>query len=102
MVVKINEITGRRKNIKASRVKHNQRVFITASPGPNFKSPESLLMDKIIKNIKQEIKENDEMGGGIFEGEMAIQELFMEYEDKKERNKNDEKKKEDTRGIDSK
>ena len=59
-------------------------------------------MDKIIKNIKQEIKENDEMGGGIFEGEMAIQELFMEYEDKKERNKNDEKKKEDTRGIDSK
>jgi len=26
----------------------------------------------------------------------------MEYEDKKERNKNDEKKKEDTRGIDSK
>ena len=52
--------------------------------------------------LKQEIKENDEMGGGIFEGEMAIQELFMEYEDKKERNKNDEKKKEDTRGIDSK
>ena len=83
-------------------MKHNQRVFITASPGPSFKSPESLLMDKIIKNIKQEIKENDEMGGGIFEGEMAIQELFMEYEDKKERNKNDEKKKEDTRGIDSK
>jgi hypothetical protein len=39
-------------------VKHNQRVFITASPGPNFKSPESLLMDKIINNIKKEMEEN--------------------------------------------
>ena len=58
MVVKLNEITGRRKNIKASRVKHNQRVFITASPGPSFKSPESLLMDKIINNIKKEMEEN--------------------------------------------
>ena len=58
MVIKINEITGRRKNIKASRVKHNQRVFITASPGPSFKSPESILMDKIINNIKKEMEEN--------------------------------------------
>ena len=41
------------------------------------------------------------MGGGTWEGEMAIQEIFMEYEDNKERNNNDGEKKKDERGTNS-
>ena len=47
--------------------------------------------------MKNKKKEDNEivsgMGGGTWEGEMAIQELFMEFENNKERNNNGEKKK---------
>ena len=53
--------------------------------------------------MKNKKKEDNEivsgMGGGTWEGEMAIQELFMEFENNKERNNNGEKKKDD-RGTD--
>ena len=54
--------------------------------------------------MKNKKKEDNEivsgMGVGTWEGEMAIQELFMEFENNKERNNNGEKKKDD-RGTDS-
>ncbi len=54
MPVEIMRTSTKRKNLKARRVKAHQRLFI--KPGPCFKSPESILMDKIINNIKQEMK----------------------------------------------
>ena len=54
MVAEIMRTSAKRKSLKARRVKGHQRLFI--NPEPCFKSPESILMDKIINNIKQEMK----------------------------------------------
>ena len=54
MPVEIMRTSAKRKNLKARRVKGHQRLFI--NPGHSFQSPESILMDKIINNIKQEMK----------------------------------------------
>lgn len=54
MPVEIMRTSAKRKNLKARRVKGHQRLVI--NPEPCFKSPESILMDKIINNIKQEMK----------------------------------------------
>ena len=56
MPVEIMRTSTKRKNIKANRVKANQRLFIDSAP--LFKSKDELLMDQIIKNIKQEMKGN--------------------------------------------
>ena len=54
MPVEIMQTSRKRKNIKAGRVKHNKRLFIKA--GSCFVSPDEILMDRIINNIKQEMK----------------------------------------------
>jgi len=55
--------------------------------------------------MKNKKKEDNEivsgMGGGTWEGEMAIQEIFMEYENNNERNNKDGEKKKDERGTNS-
>ena len=58
MTVEIMQTSRKRKNIKAGRVKHNKRLFIKA--GSCFVSPDEILMDKIINNIKQDMKGKDE------------------------------------------
>ena len=61
MVTQINQSTAKRKNIKFSRVKHNQRLFV--NPEPCFKNPDELIVDRIIKNIKQGMKgKNKDVG----------------------------------------
>ena len=54
MSVEIMRASAKRKNLKARRVKRHQRLFI--NPEPCFKNPDSILMDKIINNIKQDMK----------------------------------------------
>jgi len=60
MTIELMRTSTKRKSLKARRVKANQRLFI--KPGPCFKSPDSILMDKIINNIKQEMKGKNKDG----------------------------------------
>ena len=50
-----------KKNVKLGRIKTHQRVFIKPEPEPVSLDPDSILINKIIKNIKQEArgKNND-------------------------------------------
>ena len=56
MPIAINQTSTKRKNVKARRVKGHQRLFIKPVHDLSFKSPDQLLIDKIINNIKQEMK----------------------------------------------
>ena len=50
-----------KKNVKLGRIKTHQRVFIMPEPEQVSLDPDSILINKIIKNIKQEAggKNND-------------------------------------------
>ena len=59
MPTEIIKTTRQKKNVKLGRIKTHQRVFI--KPEPVSLDPDSILINKIIKNIKQEArgKNND-------------------------------------------
>jgi len=58
MAFKMSKEVSQRKNFKANRVQGHQRFYIAHDPCPQ--SPDEILIDKIIKNIKQEMKGKDE------------------------------------------
>ncbi len=48
---------AQRKNFKRNRVRGHQRFNLCSAPlQTEFQDPEAILMDKIINNIKQEMK----------------------------------------------
>ncbi len=58
MPTEILKTFRQKKNVKLGRIKTHQRVFI--KPESVFQNPDSMLMDKIINNIKQEMKGKNE------------------------------------------
>ena len=59
MPTKILKTSRQKKNVKLGRIKTHQRVFI--QPESVVLDPDSILINKIIKNIKQETRgENNE------------------------------------------
>lgn len=57
MSLLIKKEISQRKNFKANRVKRHQRFDLRSSSlVAEFQNPESILMDKIINNIKQDMK----------------------------------------------
>jgi hypothetical protein len=54
MPTEIIKTTRQKKNVKLGRIKTHQRVFIMPEPEPVSLDPDSILINKIIKNIKQE------------------------------------------------
>ena len=57
MSLLIKKEISQRKNFKANRVRRHQRFDLRSSSlVAEFQNPEAILMDKIINNIKQEMK----------------------------------------------
>ena len=74
MSLLIKKEISQRKNFKTNRVRRHQRFNLSSSVlVAEFQNPDSMLMDKIINNIKQDMKEKNK----------------------------DEKKKENERGVNS-
>jgi hypothetical protein len=61
MSLLIKKEISQRKNFKANRVRRHQRFNLSSSLlVAEFQNPDSMLMDKIINNIKQEMKGKNE------------------------------------------
>ena len=57
MTLLIKREISQRKNFKANRVRRHQRFNLRSSfQVASFQNPDSMLMDKIINNIKQDMK----------------------------------------------
>ena len=55
MIIQKNAGSGGRKSFKANRVKHNQRFAIT-NRQPIEKTEDELMLERIFKNIRKELK----------------------------------------------
>ena len=56
MPTEIIKVYRQKKNVKLGRIKTHQRVFIKPEPESVSLDPDSILINKIIKNIKQEMR----------------------------------------------
>ena len=71
-----------KKNVKLGRIKTHQRVFIMPEPEPVSLDPDSILINKIIKNIKQEArgKKHEEKMTRKERREMEIEKITIPLE----------------------